>query len=196
MTGDQRHDEVGAAIAAAAATVHAPAALRARVRGQASRRRSSGVPRLALGGAVAAALAALVLVVTGGGPTVQDVAVAALRAPTLPAAAGTHVGTVRFRDYGSQYGWRAVGRREDRVDGRRAVTVVYRNGGRGVHYAVLGGAPVRLPDGRRVTVQGRRYVVLRNAGATLVAWHQGGHTCVLASKAVGERELVRFASWG
>jgi hypothetical protein len=65
-----------------------------------------------------------------------------------------------------------------------------------VHYTVVAGSPVRRPAGRTVRFAGRRYVVLRAAGATVVSWRQAGHTCVLASTTVASRDLVRFASWG
>ena len=84
-------EQVGTAIAAAARTVHAPQELRERL-ARAPRRRRALVPRVAFGGALAAVLAALVLLVTGGGPTVQEVAAASLKSPTRPASADAPAG--------------------------------------------------------------------------------------------------------
>lgn len=175
-------EQVGAAIAAAARTVHAPAELRERLAAPPRRRRPL-VGRLALTGAAAAVLAAFVLLVTGGGPTVEEVAQASLKAPTRPASAG-------LAEWGTERGWTPVGERVDRVQGRRAVTAIYRRGGRGVHYAVLDGSPVDVPDGRRVDLRGREYTVLRDGATAIVTWRRDGRTCVLASKMVGADDLV------
>jgi hypothetical protein len=170
-------EQIGAAIRSAAATVAAPPALRARLAAPARRRRR--VPRLALGVATAAVAVVLALVVTNGGPTVQDVAAAALRAPTAPAA-------------GTAGEWSAVGRRTDSIDGRQARTIVFRRGGRGVHYAILGGAPIAKPEGRTVRLGGHPYTVLNDGRTAIVTWRAGGHTCVLASRQAGTDELLRF----
>jgi hypothetical protein len=179
-------EQVGAAIAAAAGTVRAPDELRERLaRAPRPRRRRRLVPQLAAGGALAAVLAAVLLLFAGGGPTVQEVANAALQAPTRPSSADR-------ADWGERRGWRAVGDRVDEVGGRRSVTSIYRRGGRGVHYAVIDGEPIDVPDGRTVELDGRRYTVLRHDGTAIVTWRYNGHTCVLASKAVDGAALLRF----
>jgi hypothetical protein len=172
-------EQIAAAILRTAATVSAPQALRERLAAPAPPRRAPRAPRLALGGALAAVAAALVLLVSGGSPTVQDVAAAALHAPTAPA-----VGTAAE--------WSAVGQRTDRVDGRRSVTVVYRRAGQGVHYAIVDGAPLAMPAGRVIRLGGHPYTVLRHGGATIITWRADGHTCVLASRQAGESDLVGF----
>ena len=66
----------------------------------------------------------------------------------------------------------------------------------GIHYAVVDGDPIKLPDNaRRVERDGRSYAVLRDGDVRIVAWEQDGHTCVLASRALGVDKLLRFASW-
>jgi hypothetical protein len=121
----------------------------------------------------------LVFVLTGGGPTVQDVAAAALHAPTAPAQ-------------GTAGEWAAVGKRSDSVGGRRAETVVFRRGGRGLHYAIVAGKPIPEPDGRTVMIYGHPYVVLRDGDTSIVTWRADGHTCVVASKQVGAAQILRF----
>lgn len=193
-------EDIGAWIARTSARASAPDALRVRLAAGGPpppRRRRSLVPRLAVGGAVAALLAAVVLVVSSGAPTVQAVAAAALNAPQRAAADDLRVGAIRFPEYGKDFGWSRVGEREDRVSGRDATTVIYRKGAQGIHYTIIDGAPIRLPpSARTVRADGRTYAVLREGDTAMVAWHQAGHTCVLASRLVGTRDLLRFASWG
>jgi hypothetical protein len=197
-----RSDAVGEAIARAARTVRAPDELRARLAAPApprrARRRPLTHPAVRAAGALALAVTIGVAVVltTGGAPTLNEVAAAALHPPQGPAKAGVHVGAVAFPDLEQEFGWRWAGQREDEVDGRRAVTVVYRRGARGVHYAIVDGKPLEPPDGaRRVRRDGREYAVLREDGVTIVAWEQSGQTCVLASRTMGARGLLRFADW-
>jgi hypothetical protein len=110
---------------------------------------------------------------------VQDVAAAALHAPTAPAA-------------GSAGNWSAVGQRLDTVAGRRARTVIWRHDGTGVHYAIVGGDPIDQPKGRTVWSGGHPYIVLRNGDTTIVTWRAEGHTCVLASKEASAPEMLAF----
>lgn len=175
MNDDER---IGAAIQEAAVTVSAPPALRRRLEAPVARRRWHA-PRLALGAAAAALALVLALVVTSGGPTVQDVAAAALHPPTAPAS-------------GSAGRWSAVGSRTDTIDGRTTRTVIYRRDGRGAHYAIVDGKPIDEPDGRTVRLNGHPYTVLRDGDTAIVTWRADGHTCVLASKQVGPDALLGF----
>jgi hypothetical protein len=102
---------------------------------------------------------------------------------------------VRFPDYQERWGWRAVGARTDEVHGRRALTVVYRKRGRGVHYTVVDGSPLELSGDRQRLEDGTPVAVLRDGGARMVAWHEGGHTCILTSRDLDERSLLVFAAW-
>lgn len=145
------------------------------------------------------------LAVIGNGPTVGDVAVAALSPPTRPApavAAGdprfidVAVDGLAFPNYDERWGWKAVGARTDEVGGRRAVTVIYRRGSRGVHYTMVEGAPLPVPDDARVVRSpDGRFAVTRGAGADVVSWERRGHTCVLASDSVDAAALLRMATW-
>jgi hypothetical protein len=220
---DPHHDPdaeaAGAAVRAAALTVQAPPALRARV---AEERLRAGRTAPARGGlrmragalAVgAAALALALLLVVGGlpgggagGPSVQDAAALALARPTAPAPAVDRsdatrltaaVGRVRFPNYGWSWpGWRTAGARQDRVHGRDATTVTYRGPSGDVGYTIVAGRPLDEPGGaRHMTSGGLRLAVLRSGGATIVTWRRGGHTCVLAARGASADELVRFATY-
>lgn len=206
IRGPEDHDEaIGAAIGESASTVRAPARLQAAVARRARRPPRLSAPRLAGGALLAATLAAIVLMTTGGGPSIQDVAAAALNAPTRPAPPPdpddeqyirARVGGVSFPDYARRWGWAAVGARTDRVDGRRATTVIYRRGDRGVHYSIVDGDPLPVPEGaRRVEADGLKLAVLRGGGALMVTWRRGGRTCVLASRTLDAADLVRLATW-
>ena len=63
---------------------------------------------------------------------------------------------------------------------------------RGVHYTVLYGAPIDVPEGRTVNLAGEPYTVLRDGRTAIVTWRRDGHTCVLASRMVGTDELLAF----
>lgn len=170
-------DDIGAAIARAAGTVSAPPDLRRRM----ERTRPARVP-LAAAAALLGTVAVLIGVLGPNGPTVEQVADAALDAPTR-AVPGV-------RTYA---GYRAVGARTDRVGGRRAVTVVYRRGPAGVHYTLVDGKPLELPGSRRVRAGGLRLALKRYGNVNVVAWHARGKTCVLASRAEDLDGLVRLA---
>ena len=74
-----------------------------------------------------------------------DVLDAAGRAPaaTVTPTGGpllkVQVEGTRFPDYEEKFGWRAVGQREDEVDGRLVRTVDYRKGGDQVSYSIVAG---------------------------------------------------------
>jgi len=170
-------ETIGAAIREAASTVSAPQSLRERLADPGPRR--TRLPRLALGAGLAAVVIAFAFVLTGGGPTVQDVAAAALHAPTAPAR-------------GTAGEWSAVGQRLDSVSGRSSRTVIFRRGGMGVHYAIVGGSPIDEPKGRTVWSGGHPYIVLRKGDTTIVTWRAEGHTCVLASKEASAPEMLAF----
>jgi hypothetical protein len=196
----------------AAAREPAPASLRARVEGEiaaraARRRRPRLVPGLALGGAVAAATAiVLVLVLTGApsGPTVADAARLATSPPTGPAPArrddsrsklDVQVDGVVFPDLARTYGWRPVGVRYGEVDGRAASVVYYEKGGRRIGYVILAGSAVSSPSGGKAVIRrGVRYETLEVDGHPTVTWQRLGHTCVLTG-ATSRSALLTLASW-
>jgi hypothetical protein len=203
VTSDTEH--IAQRIREAAATVHAPARLHERV-AEESRRRAPARRRTllaaggALAGGVAVVAAVLVLLVGGGGgPSIDDAVALAQRpaaagAPPVDAADPGHldlgVGGVSFPNY---RGWRPVGARTDELDGRRAVTVSYRSNSSGpVSYTIVDGAPLELPDDVRWRdYRGYRVAVLRNDRERVVAWEQGGHTCIVAGKGSDVTALLR-----
>jgi hypothetical protein len=207
MSGETRHEELGAAIRQAAETIHAPATLRATLAEQQERRgrRTSRVTRmrLAAAGAIAAALAVVVVLTTGATPRVQDVAAAALQAPERPGPAevddrfiAAEIAGIRFPYWEDGWGWKAVGARTDTVAGRRALTVIYARKGRGVHYTVVEGEPLKVPaSAKRIRVDGWRAAILRQGDADVVVWERNGHTCILASTMVSGERMARFIPW-
>jgi hypothetical protein len=156
--------------------------------------------------AVAAAIAAVVILVSGGttAPTVPVAARFALASATLPApgvdpnqaknlalaAAG-----IPFPAWGPQAGWTANGARADTVDGRKITTVFYtgRSGGR-IGYAITNGAPLTGVHGETVTRGGVRFTLQHSDGASLISWVRSGHTCVIAGRSVSDAALLHLAT--
>jgi hypothetical protein len=149
-------------------------------------------------------VAAILLVGGPEAPTVADAAALATQAPTGPAPSpagssqtrlGIGVDGVVFPDLARWAGWHAVGVRRGHVDGRDAVVVFYRKGGRRLAYVVVAGAGLPQPSRARTTVIRRKpYRVLRYNGRLAVTWRRDGHTCVLVGQA-SPAELIRLASW-
>jgi len=192
-------ERIGDAIREAAQSVQAPPSLRESL-ARPSRRPVRWVFALA-GGAVAAAVIAVVLSL-GGGPSVQDVAQAALNRPTQPAPAAdghyvdAQIAGIRFPDYETDFGWKAIGARRDTVDGRDALTVIYTKDGTGVHYTIVDGDTLPTPDGATVVDVRGTPVALKRQGDTLTAsWERAGHTCILATKAADEQQLLDLVNW-
>jgi hypothetical protein len=189
----------------------APARLRAdieRTRAKRSRRRSwVTAPRGALAGAVAAVILALVLVLPAlsGGLTVADAADFAGKPPTAPAPGGepgipqllrAKVDDVPFPNYAAKFGWRPVGARHDDSEGRDATTVYYEKNGRRLAYTIVAGDPLDVPaDARETKRGGVEYWTFQADGRTAVTWERGGHTCVLSTTTGGPDELVGLADW-
>jgi hypothetical protein len=218
MTHDREHsDELGMAIRAAVAEVHAPAALRARVEAEhASRRRrpARGFPSLHLAGAAAALACAAALVLglglIGGDarterPTLSQAAFVALRSTPGPAPAEDErhpvlvragINGLRFPYWDDQFGLEATTVRRDHVAARAAMTVQYRGMGQRIGYTIVAGPALRLPAGARTVRRGNlALAVFRDHGAQIVTWRRSGHTCVLASRQAGAARLVRLAAW-
>lgn len=101
-----------------------------------------------------------------------------------------------FPDWREAFGWRASGRRTDRIGDRAATTVFYRYADeRVLGYVIVAGPALRPGAGRDVIRGGERYRVVTRAGRTTVAWTEAGHTCVIdAPAAVGAAELVTLAA--
>jgi hypothetical protein len=216
---DEQLAERGRAlIAAAVAETRAPLALRERIeadrsravaRGTAGRRRRLRGLLLPAGGLAAALVVAVIVVVGGGGgaPSVVATASLAARGPVLPAphedrsnvaVLKASVEGVPFPYWGESFQWKAVGTRDDKIEGRQARTVYYQNAkGAQAAYTILGGDAVDPPSGARKQMQnGIVLWVTQHSGRRIVTWKRGGHTCVLsAPSAVPERKLLELASW-
>jgi anti-sigma factor RsiW len=197
---------------AAAASVEAPFELRRQIDALAAhprgRRRFEALgeqrrrwrPLAALAGVGAAAAVALVLVTAGGAPSVGDVLDSAGRAPTAAISPGggpllpVDVEGVRFPNYEEKFGWRAVGRRTDDIDGRAVTTVFYERGRERVSYSIVAGEALSEPDGEDLEAEGTR---LRRIGdGNAVTWRRQGHTCVMdGSSAVGLGIVAELAGW-
>lgn len=186
----------------AAASVEAPFDLRRQVDALATRRsrRRRWRPLVALAGVGAAAAVALVLVTATGPPGVGDVLDAAGSGPA--AALGPSGGPllpvsvegVRFPDYEEKFGWRAVGRRTDEVDGRDVTTVFYERGRERVSYSIVAGEALPEPDGEVVEAEGTRLVRVGDGNA--VTWRRLGHTCVMdGSPGVSVGTVAELAGW-
>jgi hypothetical protein len=155
-------------------------------------------------GAVAVALAAVVLV--GGGPGVEDVAAAAVRQPTARVASvpptskllDEKIGDVTFPNYAGKFGWKAVGTRTDEIDGRDTRTVFYEKDGKRIAYTVVEGKPLDKPgDAEKAVREGTELRSLTSDGRTVVTWERNGQTCVLSAKEgeVSRDELLELAGW-
>jgi anti-sigma factor RsiW len=195
----------------ALASEPAPDSLRTSVealrRRRAPRRRGLRLaPRLAAAGGLAAAAVIAALVLTGGpgAPSVAEAARLTVRPPTGPAPGlqarsstklAAAVEGVAFPALTQPYGWKAVGVRHDKLDGRRATTVYYSKGGKRIAYVIVSGSGLPRPDeAQETTLAGVEYQLLRIDDRLAVTWRRSGHTCVLIG-AAPRSELVTLASW-
>jgi hypothetical protein len=168
-------------------------------------------PRLAAGGAFAAVLIALAIVVglSGGGSStlnVRDASRTALRHATSgpPAESSSNrrelaaaVDGVSFPYWGAHFGWRSTGSRTDRVDGRRITTIFYANRrGQRIGYAIAAGtSPAQMSGGVVSMRDGTPYRLLTVNGRAVVSWLRQGHLCVVSGRGVDGATLLRLASW-
>jgi anti-sigma factor RsiW len=187
-----------------------PASLRQAVEADRRARRSRRgtgwlVPRLGVAGALAAVAVAAVLVLSGGpgGPTVAEAAQLTDRPPSGPAPPGSAESSARlaldvdgvvFPDLLRRFGWRAVGVRRDRLDGRNATTVFYEKGDRRIAYVIVGGEGLPRPDAPGSTYRDVTFHTLRVDGRLAVTWRRLGRTCVLVG-AAPQDELLALARY-
>jgi hypothetical protein len=200
------------ALHVARATVRAPDSLRARIAaerpsaGTAARRRFGYAGGLA--GVLAALALALVLILpagTPGGPSVSQAAALALLGPAAPppmpdpsapaAKLGRNIEEVYFPNWSQRFGWRAVGQRADRVDGRTAATVYYEWKGIRIAYTIVAAPPLSTPKASTTSINGTELRTLRLDGRLVVTWRRAGHTCVLSGTGVSASELQKLAAW-
>jgi hypothetical protein len=178
-----------------------------RVLGGAGRRIA---PRLAAFGSIAAAIVALVIVVSlsGGSSTlsVHDASALTLQAATTAAPRessasrgelAASVEGVSFPYWSTHFGWRSTGQRSDSVDGRQITTVFYENSrGQRVGYAIVAGSkPPQVTGGVVSRRDGTPYRLLTVKGVAVVAWTREGHLCVISGRGVEGATLLRLASW-
>jgi hypothetical protein len=189
----------------------APVGLRMRIEAERARaRKPVRRRRIALGGTLAAGLAAAALALTlalpDAGPAGPTVVQAAQLAQLAPAGRGAAPGSPKlldvsafglsYPDWGPGFGWHVTGVRRDRLEGREAVTVSYEKGGRQIGYTILGAPPIVRPESAGVARRGEttlRY--LRDGRWAVVTWERGRHTCVLSGKDVPLDVLLDLAGW-
>ncbi len=208
----ERERRVAELLRQARATDRAPAGLRRRIEAQ---RPSRGVVlgwRVGYGGALAGALAAIVLALvlilpagTPGAPSVSQAAALGVRAPTAPAPGpdpsapavklGRNIQDVYFPNWNSNFRWRAVGQRSDRLDGRSALTVYYQRHGHRIAYTIVSAPTLAAPAASVKVVYGIALRTLKLDGRLVVTWRRDGHTCVLSGAGVSAAELQRLAAW-
>jgi anti-sigma factor RsiW len=207
----ERLDEqrrVAATVRGVAASVEAPAGLRARVGAQPQRTAPARRSYLMAGGVAAAAVAALVVVLAlpdsvPGGPSVAEAAVVATRpaAGPAPTAAtktllGRAVDGVAFPNWAEKFGWEATGARTDTVGGRRMTTVFYEKEGRRIAYTIVAGAELDEPEDAPTVRRGATDLrVFSVGGRTAVTWQRGGRTCILSGTSVDTPTLAKLAAW-
>jgi hypothetical protein len=206
-----------AAIARAVEGTSAPLALRARIERLEAESRRRGRPgrarrrvparRLrwmipAFAAAAAALLVALVLPV-GGGLTVEDTLAAAIRPIDSPATTDPRndkllrdqVEGVRFPNFAGKFGWRAVGVREDELEGHDTRTVFYARGGKRIAYTIVSGDQLDWPDVEPMVRDGVKLRPFHEEGRQVVTWLRGGQTCVLSGERVSDATLLELAAW-
>jgi hypothetical protein len=212
---DELAERGRALIASAVAETRAPLALRERIE---SDRQRAGSRRAAPGrrwgvlapiaGVLAAAIVAVVLVTGGSGtPSVFATAQLGLKGSVLPAPAEdpsndavlkASVQGVPFPYWGDSFQWEAVGAREDKIKGRPAKTIYYRNVRNMVAaYTILGGDAIDPPKGaHKITRNGTDIWVTTQKDRRIVVWQRDGHTCVMSAPLkIPEQKLLDLASW-
>jgi hypothetical protein len=188
----------------------APAGLRARVEAARASARPAPRRRWWIGGPIAAAAAAAALVAVlvlpsgASNPTVPEVASLYQGSPTAAVDVdpsntkllAADVEGVPFPNWSGEFGWREAGTRTDRLDGRTARTVFYRQADKRIAYTIVSGEGIRAPAGSHpARVNGVNLHSFAAGGRHVVTWWRDGRTCVLSASDVGEHELLTLASW-
>jgi hypothetical protein len=104
---------------------------------------------------------------------------------------------IAFPLWDDRFSLQATGARDDKLAGRRALTVGYAGaGGERVGYTIVDTPPLDVPGAAsRTTRGGTEFAVWRKAGANVVTWRRAGHTCVLASRNMSAERLLELAAW-
>jgi anti-sigma factor RsiW len=193
----EREHSVVALLHEARARDRAPVALRERIDRAAAahargRRKPAPINRL-LGGLVATAVVVVALVLllpagTPGAPSVSQAAALATHGATAaapgadpdnPSQLGTNIENLYFPDWAMTDGWKAVGERQDHLNGRPATTVFYAKDGVRIAYTIVGAPVLKAPSGGTWTKTG--YQTLTLDGRQVVTWRNAGKTCVLSA---------------
>jgi hypothetical protein len=116
--------------------------------------------------------------------------------PSSPKLLAAAVEGVPFPNWSREFGWRADGTRTDRLDDRLARTVFYRKDSRRIAYTIVSGEGIHAPPGSQPTRRnGVNLHTFRSGDRQAVTWWRDGRTCVLSASDVGDRTLVKLASW-
>jgi hypothetical protein len=152
-----------------------------------------------------AALAAALILLTGSeSPTVREAARLGDRPPTEAVAVDpsgsklltANVEGVPFPNWSHQFGWRQAGIRSDDLGDRHAKTVVYEHDNKRLAYTIVSGKGIAAPSDSTATRRnGVNLHLFQEQGRRVVTWWRDGRTCVLSGSQVGDRELVKLASW-
>jgi anti-sigma factor RsiW len=208
----ERERRVVELLRTAAAGERAPAQLRRRIEASRPRARAAARRRLVYGGSLATAMAAVGLTLalvlpsgTPGAPSVSQAAGLAVRGPAAAApvadpqspeiALRRRIEGVYFPNLESHFGWRAIGQRTDRINGREAITVYYATHRGQVAYTIVAAPALAQPAAAVTVLNGTELRTLTLAGRLVVTWRREGHTCVLSATDVGPTELQRIAAW-
>ena len=208
----ERERRVVEILHAARAVDRAPAGLRSRIEAHRPSPRVRARRRLVFGGGVAGALAALALALvlilpagTPGAPSVSQAAALALRGIAAPVPApdprtptlelGERIGDVYFPNWGRTLGWRAIGRRSDRIGGRLALTVYYEWEGKRVAYTIVDAPALKQPATHARRLGGVELRTLTVGGRLVVTWRRRDHTCVLSGAGIPADVLQKLAAW-
>jgi hypothetical protein len=140
-----------------------------------------------------------------GAPSISQAAALGLRGPqaTAPApdrsAPGGRLNRslegVYFPNWWPRFGWRAIGQREDRIDGRLALTVYYANGRGQLAYTIVSAPALLAPPAALAQVNGIEFRTFAISGREVVTWRRAGHTCVLSGHSVTASEMRQLAAW-
>jgi hypothetical protein len=208
----ERERRVVELLQTARATDRAPAGLRARIEAERPSRRRLAGRRASYGAALAGALAVIALAVvlvlpggTPGSPSLSQAAALSLRGMAAPPPSpdarapavklGRDVEEVYFPNWSGPFGWRAVGQRVDRLNGRLAATVYYQQGAHQLAYTIVGAPALSEPKAAVTWLQGVELRTLQLHGRLVVTWRRDGRTCVLSGNGVPASEVQRLAAW-
>jgi anti-sigma factor RsiW len=193
----------------AAAETEAPLSLRERLEADRARlaapRRRRRLFAIVGAGAVAAVavLAVMVAISTGpGAPTVAEAAQLGAKPPTAPVQAAGPVlldadqSGVAFPNWEAKFGWKAVGQRTDRLNGRDTTTVFYRKGNNKIAYTIVSGKALADPENyAQVTLNGVPLKTFSTGNPKDVTWLRSGHSCVMTGEGVTTAKMLELASW-